>query len=564
VAVEGAGPSDVVSIQSERKTGTFEGIEFHYPANREELVRLLAYRFAEHNAAMAQTASALLKDEALVPLSSDEMRVHRKEYLQHVTSLLGMSRPTPLQEECYDEFLQLYQTRTGLLKLLRTEFLKFRIVHRVTVWDREELTTRLEQGEKLAGFSYDAEKKEGSAQFGFSSTSQDARFKELAERQKQLHRDYRLSIQNGKYQASVHPLGAAPQGTSPSTQSPMSLPVSESSDFLPVIIPPDLKSSPAPEQAEALWSRGESSLAKMLKWMAQLPQTIALVDPLRAALILHETTELGVVDIYMRGADRRWFCDGVANYVMWRVIRDMHGAEVARRAYDLPSQLGHYASLRGQADLRKWPALENESTDERASDLELARYAFATNALVLMNQQAGEDMLPKLFGKIGKTDAKQVTYQTVDAAWKELTGEPLARIVSAAVYGKDTPPALEETGPTPVASPVGTQNVPPGFGVNCKFDSETKGVTKAVVNAVEKGSPAERAGMMVGDHVISVSGQTLAGLTLAELRRVLHIEAVIGETIILQVRVQRGVFRKELTLNVKLQAPKAPGIEGVR
>ena len=36
-----------------------------------------------------------------------------------------------------------------------------------------------------------------------------------------------------------------------------------------------------------------------------------------ACLILHETAEVGIVERYLGSSDRRWLCDGMANYVAW-------------------------------------------------------------------------------------------------------------------------------------------------------------------------------------------------------------------------------------------------------
>ena len=100
-----------------------------------------------------------------------------------------------------------------------------------------------------------------------------------------------------------------------------------------------------------------------------------------AYLVLHETTEVGIVDRYFRGPDRRWFCDGVANYVPWRVARDLHGEDAAKTIYYLPEQLERYVAFREKADLHKWPSAENQSEEDQHSDLNRARYAFAANAI---------------------------------------------------------------------------------------------------------------------------------------------------------------------------------------
>jgi hypothetical protein len=167
--------------------------------------------------------------------------------------------------------------------------------------------------------------------------------------------------------------------------------------------------------------------------MAKMPDGIPQLDPQLAFIVLHETTEVGIIDRYFHGPDRRWFCDGVANYVPWRVVRDLHGADAAGRVYNLPEALAHAAPLREKADLRKWPAVENESAEEQLSELDGARYAFAANAVFLMDERGGNDILPRLFTEIGKTNPNKVSIKTVEKAWQKLTGTKLDTILADAV-----------------------------------------------------------------------------------------------------------------------------------
>jgi hypothetical protein len=438
-------------------------------------------------------------------------------------------------------------------------------VQRVTVWDRDDMISRLEAGEQIAGFSWDPVKKEGGIQFGFSRNFEDGRFKELHERKKQLHREYRMSITAGKYRASVSPLVAEEKKPVASPQAPSNVPGPAQSELFPVVIPAECVAHSASELADSLWTRGKMPIEQLLGYLAETPRRIPSLDPVQAFGILHETTELGIVDLYMRGSDRRWFCDGVANYVAWRVIRDQNGAEVASRAYDLPAQLAHYAPLREQADLRLWPAVENESVGEQASELETARYAFATNAIVLMNQRAGEDVLPRLFVRMGRTDAREVSIQTVATAWKELTGEPLSGIVTAAVYGADAPPVPDDSGLQRITTAAsGGGEVASGFRLSCKVDKETNLITKVVIDTIDRGSPAERAGLKAGDRVLEISGQRLAGLTLPELRKLASVQLTSGQVGTQELRVQRGVLRKELKLVVELKEPEPVVPDGGR
>jgi hypothetical protein len=314
------------------------------------------------------------------------------------------------------------------------------VIKRLTIWDREELVVRLNAGEKIAGFSYDPVTKQGHVSFGFSTDLQDDRLKELQDRRKQLHRQYSMSIgqENGHtvYRGRVSPIGAPPP-PQPKDATAAAQPVNDSagsSQWLPVIIPPDVKDLPAGELSQYLWDGAkDKGLAAQLGYIAKMLDGIPRLDPHLADIVLHETTEVGIIDRYFRGPDRRWFCDGVANYVPWRVVRDLHGADVATRVYNLQEALAQAAPLREKADLRKWPAVENESAEEQLSELDTARYAFAAQAVFLMNERGGANLLPRLFAEIGKTKPAKVSIKTVAKAWLKFTGTKLDTILAEAV-----------------------------------------------------------------------------------------------------------------------------------
>jgi hypothetical protein len=320
----------------------------------------------------------------------------------------------------------------------------FQLIKRLTLWERDDLIHRLAAGDKVAGFSYDPATGKGEANFGLSMNGHDDRFKDLAAKREKLHRDYAMSIaqENGQtvYRGSVRPKAAAPAapttaattGTSPPTG------VEKPPEYLPVIIPTELTGMAVPELAEKLWDgRAGDSLTGLLDGIAGFGDKIPSADPNLAYIVLHETTELGIIDRYYRGPDRRWFCDGVANYVPWRVVCDLQGEPAATSVYNLADQLARAAPLREQADLRKWPAVENQSDEDQHSVLNSARYAIAANAVFLMNRHAGNNILPRLFAEIGRTKPDKVSIKTVEKAWKKLTGTPLDTILAEAVL----PPA---------------------------------------------------------------------------------------------------------------------------
>ncbi|HET7536088.1 MAG TPA: hypothetical protein VFJ90_06525 [Candidatus Didemnitutus sp.] len=442
-ASEPAGPAT-------RQTGTFEGIEFEYSPGREELARRLAHRIVLYNEAIAETrrtAQAGEKDPTMIPLSPAEMRANRSVYLGHIADLLSLGKPTALQVECYDAFLDNYEQTMRLVALTYASAEELRTVKRVTIWDRPELVQRLEHGEKVAGFSYDPNTNQGRVTYGVDRTGRDEQLAQLGEKRKKLHRDYRLAFETKDgvetVRAQVRPATpAAKPHPDNVVDAPMTKEQSaDKTDWFPIVIPADATDFPAEKLAAQLWNPADDrSMVKMLMALAKVGQSAPTTDPTIAFLVLHETIEVGITDRYFHSADRRWFCDGVANYGAWRILHDIHGEQTATQAHNRRAALAGYSDLRDQADLRKWPATENQSTEDQNSRLNSARYLFAEQAVFLMNRHAGDDVLPRLFKEIGKTKPSKVSMGTIDAAWTKITGTKLDDILQEAV--KPEPAAI--------------------------------------------------------------------------------------------------------------------------
>ena len=419
-----------------RLTGTFEGIECEYSPGQEELARLLALRFARHNQEVAAKSSPKTQKEAdMVPLSPAEMRAHRADYLNRIAALLALKQPTSLQEECYDAFLDNYEQMINIFERLRDTADGLRFTKQITVWEKKELVRVMEAGNKIKGFAYDPATGSGHTTFGMHLSGKDDGLKDLAAQRDKLRLQYRMDFETKDGVTTYHG-GFGPKiKVNPKSQpKPPGTPPPEMSAAFPVILPDDLSGKPAEEQVASLWDgQGDKSLAAFLKIVAGLADRIPEIDPQIALMVLHETIELGIVDRYFRGPDRRWFCDGVANYGAWRVLRDLHGVDLANRTHDLGALLQKYAALREQADLRKWPAAERQSEEEKQTPLNSARYIFAERAVALMDEHGGQDILPHLFVEIGKTKPQKVSIKTVEKAWLKLTGTKLDTILAEAI-----------------------------------------------------------------------------------------------------------------------------------
>jgi len=142
-------------------------------------------------------------------------------------------------------------------------------------------------------------------------------------------------------------------------------------------------------------------------------------------MLLHEITEAGIIWHYIGSPDRRWFCDGVANYVAWKTLRDKLGAAEAGKFYDLEAELKKYRAAAGTVDLEQWPAAENMGKENYREDINTANYAFATQVIARVCAKHGDGLLPRWFAEIGKTPRAQTTMKTVYRAYTKITGEDL-------------------------------------------------------------------------------------------------------------------------------------------
>jgi hypothetical protein len=78
----------------------------------------------------------------------------------------------------------------------------------------------------------------------------------------------------------------------------------------------------------------------------------AALEAQQVYLALHEMVEMTTVfDLSLRSKDRRWFCDGVADYVAYKVIEDYVGPEEAKRYHNLEKQLAQYEDVRKSINL---------------------------------------------------------------------------------------------------------------------------------------------------------------------------------------------------------------------
>ena len=201
------------------------------------------------------------------------------------------------------------------------------------------------------------------------------------------------------------------------------------SKYPPIILPLGLEEDLATKTPDALAREAVS----VLRGMCRNAETRLSYREGRMALaVLHEAVEAGLVDRYLGGADLRWLCEGVSNYMAWKIARDRAGEAFAREVYDLDRQLANAVGWQRQIDLRRWAVVENQSQAEQEAPLSAAHYAFATRAVFELVRQNGEDFLPKLFQEVAKTPREKTSMKTVEKAYRKITGKRLGDVIKVA------------------------------------------------------------------------------------------------------------------------------------
>jgi hypothetical protein len=379
--------------------------------------------------------------KAPLPLSARDFRQNRVAILQQIASFIGLDAPTELQARCYDAMLDHYEIVAALNSGLEETTGHFAQAHRLSIWERAELIRRLMAGEKIEGFTWDEQKKTGAFAFNLDISS-DPTPEEQARigksEQQSLHHafNYRVDANGvGNISATfqLNAGNAQPAILSPTTTNDDGASRKRFRALLSNIseleIPIILSDQNAVQSPNAIArSAFEPCRGLADKWT----QLAHFRDGPLAQIVIHETTEAGIVDHFLGSADRRWFCEGTANYVAWSLARNRAGLDFARTVYDLDWNLAHFAKFQLQIDLQKWPAAERQPEKDAASQLSAAHYAFATRAIVTMAQTYGEDIVPRLLREIGKTPRSKASMKTVAKAYEKVTKAKLDSLVMRA------------------------------------------------------------------------------------------------------------------------------------
>jgi hypothetical protein len=426
-----------------------DGFRVEYSAGQEAYVEAVFAELPAWRTKLEAFQSRLLAagEPVVLPGSAKDLVAHRDEILRIVASEIGLSAPTALQGRTYDTMLLYYELMEFSQDLAPWGAYALARCDEAQIWEKAELGRRLESGERLTGFTLDPTTKQCYYKFETQEPKGTGDQKESARKFDSVRLDHAFNYKTGA--DGVVDLTAS--FTLANDGAPQPLQPAERT-FRPEVDGPATRAfllgakSPSWPIVLSEKNAGDPPKAVAAKYFTTLEAVLAQGDPrpsrnpLLLYIILHEVAEIGLVENYIGSADRRWLCDGVANYVAWKIVRDRCGAEVAKKSYDLDGQLARYVALQPKIDLRHWRAVEMTKKEERETPLTKAHYAFATRAVSEMVRRSDESLLPKLFCEVAKTPRKKVRMETVEKAYRKLTGKKLGDVVKFA-----------ETAPIPVA-----------------------------------------------------------------------------------------------------------------
>lgn len=155
-------------------------------------------------------------------------------------------------------------------------------------------------------------------------------------------------------------------------------------------------------------------------------------------LIAHEFFESIVVFKVVRSQDRRWFCDGMANYLALLFCRHHLGTENADAMFASLWDEEAARAVADQVDLRSWPTAEAIKSGAQPEPPEQdAHYYFATRVIERACRDQGDDFIKRWLAEIRKIYDRRRNMQTVTEAYAKLTGKDLLLIMDLVMSGLD-------------------------------------------------------------------------------------------------------------------------------
>lgn len=188
---------------------------------------------------------------------------------------------------------------------------------------------------------------------------------------------------------------------------------------------------------------GDEKIFSMMREAAEAPdaatRSTAVFGPLFNReqawfMVAHETTEWAIVNTAIKSADRRWFCDGLANWVAMQDVDRRFGSGKGAAAFEKSYPAAELRKEAAKVDLLAWPTEEDINNGSRPNVENVpAYYYFATLVMQKACEGRGADFIKQWLDEIRKTPLNRANAGTVFAAYQKLTGQDLKSIMAGVV-----------------------------------------------------------------------------------------------------------------------------------
>lgn len=374
-----------------------DGVTIEYQADTEVLARqILSKVAAMHKDCRSDSAA----DPAEFRQKLDELSKRKGQIVDCVNRELGIDQSVVDLGGTLDQSIRAVSDMRAYITDAFPSRPHFRI------WRKEQLVGLLSSGHRVACFSYDAKTKS----IGWEV--------DPAVNARSL--SYAYDPVNGKIGGGVISWDAGRDKES-----------TQKIDAWPIVVS---KPGDTPEHASEL-DQACDIARKMIEWWYgpnSLP--VQFEARTRPGMAVHEAAELALMaNLRLGGAFRRWFCDGVANYLTAKCLEQALGRKDADdflAGYD-PKQ---YDKLKDRVDLLNWRAAEY-SAEMPAMDTHLseAHYALATREVTGLMKRHGPGALASICREIAQSGSKVRGGMEILAAIKKATGEDMRNVLAG--YG---------------------------------------------------------------------------------------------------------------------------------
>lgn len=374
-----------------------EGITVYYNQQDEVFARKFAEKLPQITKEAQEDLRLKRSDPAV--LTTKSFKARRDEYLEVIAHYLGLKKPTAHMKRTFDVTLTSVEKMT-VATLADCE--RDGLIDVVQIWRKPDLIAAL------------------------GANGPDDFF--------ELNRDKNYVVKSGVTFAVTTHLSAVGAGSGKRRTAASTAPLrfgalNRKKMFLPVVL--------AGTESVELEKEVPLQVSAARKYLGE--QTGALVNVTQNVLllaVLHEVVEVAAIDQLIASKDRRWFCEGMANFIAYRAVLEVDTPEAARRGYDLRGQLDQWQKFEREVNLPEWKVNEDLSSEEKDSDFNRARYAYATKAIANVYEKHGRDFFPRWCREVMRTSWKKSDISTVHAAFERLTGEKLSGYYPRPLFSK--------------------------------------------------------------------------------------------------------------------------------